>query len=226
MLGDVTARGRDPEVGITVHEATITLRIVAEADSEDEAQSKIRETRSVIFQRIGEYAFGDEDDELEHVVIRALRSIGARLAVMEVGTGGLLAHRLTEVRDSADCFVGGLVLSASDTTGKIAPSLDVSGIRHVATSREAAEFLAGRCRDLFGADYSLAVGALSHVDDHENAGVPPRVWIALADNSHIETSEISIAGDPAILKSRVVKSILNFLRLKLLREHIISRHAD
>jgi nicotinamide-nucleotide amidase len=31
LLGDVTVCGRDLEVGITVHEATITLRIVASA---------------------------------------------------------------------------------------------------------------------------------------------------------------------------------------------------
>ena len=82
MLGDVTARGRDPEVGITVHEATITLRIVAEAPSVALAQGKIDATKQIIYQRMGHYAFGEEDDELEHVVVRQLETAGKTLAVV------------------------------------------------------------------------------------------------------------------------------------------------
>jgi nicotinamide-nucleotide amidase len=41
ILGDLTARGRDPEIGITVHEATIMLRIVAHGESVEVCDSKI-----------------------------------------------------------------------------------------------------------------------------------------------------------------------------------------
>ena len=41
ILGDLTARGRDPDVGITVHEATITLRITAVASSVDDCRATI-----------------------------------------------------------------------------------------------------------------------------------------------------------------------------------------
>lgn len=88
MLRDVTARGRDPEVGITVHEATITLRIVSTARSVAEARAKIEATKKIIYERMGTYAFGEEDDELEHVVVRLLRERQETLAVAEVATGG------------------------------------------------------------------------------------------------------------------------------------------
>ena len=62
MLGDLTARGRDPEIGITVHEATITLRIVAHGKSADECRAKIEAAKAAIRERMGEQVFGEEDE--------------------------------------------------------------------------------------------------------------------------------------------------------------------
>ncbi|HEY4263085.1 MAG TPA: molybdopterin-binding protein, partial [Schlesneria sp.] len=53
MLGELTARGRDPDVGITAHEATITLRITAEGLSAEECREKIERTRNAIINRMG-----------------------------------------------------------------------------------------------------------------------------------------------------------------------------
>src|SRR5579872_1689085 len=111
LLGDVTARGRDPEVGITVHEATITLRIVATAPDVPEALEKIAQTKRIIYERMGEYAFGEEDDELEHVIVRMLRARSQTAAIIELATGGLLSHRVTSVAGYERCFRGALVLA-------------------------------------------------------------------------------------------------------------------
>src|SRR5262249_26790889 len=117
MLGEVTARGRDPEVGITVHEATITLRIVSSAPSIAEALAKIEATKKIIYERMGDYAFGEEEDELEHVLVRMLCERSQTLAIGEAATGGLLAHRLTSVRGHERCYRGGLVASAARSAG-------------------------------------------------------------------------------------------------------------
>ena len=106
-LGDLTRRGREPEVGITVSKATITLRITAQGDTEEDCALKIRETRHVIYERMGRTVFGEEDDELQHVLIRLLGERGETLSVAESGTGGLLAHAMTEVDGFESCFQGG-----------------------------------------------------------------------------------------------------------------------
>ncbi|HTI52311.1 MAG TPA: CinA family nicotinamide mononucleotide deamidase-related protein [Planctomycetaceae bacterium] len=217
-LGDVTARGRDPEVGITVHEATITLRIVAEGGTVEEAQRKIDGTKRVIYERMGEYAFGEEDEELEHVVVRALGFAGRTLALIEAGTGGLIAHRLTDVSGHESCFAGALVLPDVSRSGLqfgFSPTAfgDAGPI-----SAAGAQALARHTRELFGADLALAVTDATHADFRETATTPPIVYVALADEATVDVRELNVAGDPAILKSRVAKSALNLVRLKLLRE--------
>lgn len=204
MLGDVTARGRDPEVGITVHEATITLRIEAHAPTIPAALDKIAATKRTIYERMGEYAFGEEDEELEHVVVRMLQQHGQTLATAEAATGGLIAHRLTSVAGHAGCYRGGLVVTDPATA---------------AGGDQAVRQLAQSCRERLQSDWGLAIGPCSNTDDSEQAATAPVIWLALADARTVKTIELNVAGDPAILKSRTAKSALNLLRLALLRGH-------
>jgi nicotinamide-nucleotide amidase len=212
MLGDVTARGRDPEVGITVHEATITLRIVAAARTIPAALEKIAATKKIIYERMGQYAFGEEDDELEHVVLRMLGERGQSLSIAESATGGLLSHRLTTVRGHEATFRGAVVLSAAEAAGNLLGA-SPAGLKETETVR----ILAEACRARFGSDWALAIGESSRKEDSEAAADAPVVAIALAGRDGPRAVELNIAGDPEIVKSRVAKSALNLLRLKLLK---------
>jgi nicotinamide-nucleotide amidase len=215
MLGDVTARGRDPEVGITVHEATITLRIVASAPTIAEALAKIEATKKIIYERMGDYAFGEEDDELEHVLVRMLCERSQTVAIGEAATGGLLAHRLTSVRRHECCYRGGLVApSAAFAGGLFDCSAETTGMIRFSSAAEV-RHLAETSRSRFGADWGLAIGECSRRDDSESALDAPVLFIALAGADGARAVELNVAGDPEILKSRVAKSALNLLRLKL-----------
>jgi nicotinamide-nucleotide amidase len=213
MLGDVTARGRDPEVGITVHEATITLRIVATAPSVPEALDKIATTTAIIYERMGDYAFGEEDDELEHVVVRMLSELNQTLAIVESATGGLLAQRVTSVAGSEKCFKGALV-----AVDEAAAVQRFTQFTLAPDGRNGAIAMALNCRLSFGTDWALAVGKCSRSYDNESESKAPIVYIALADpDSTCTAIELNVAGDPAIVKSRVAKSALNLLRLKVMK---------
>src|SRR5690606_40444929 len=107
LLGDLTARGRDPEVGITAHEATITLRISAHGRTAEECDARITEAAGQARRLLGHYVYGIEDEELEHIVVHQLRERCLSLASVESGTGGLVAHRLLRFAGSwAWCVTG------------------------------------------------------------------------------------------------------------------------
>src|ERR1044072_1956465 len=72
MLPDLIRRGREPSVGITVHAATITLRITAAGSTPEECYAAMEPTIATIRECLGSLVYGEEDDELEDAVVRLL----------------------------------------------------------------------------------------------------------------------------------------------------------
>jgi nicotinamide-nucleotide amidase len=207
MLGDVTARGRDPEVGITVHLATITLRIVAEGTTASECDAKIAATETIIRQRLGNYVFGEEDEELQHVVLRQLARSGQTLATAEAGTGGLLASCLTAESSEAPGYVGGVVLGNSTVRELLLPTGAV-----VSGTEEIARRMAESIRERLGTTWGLAVTEVAS----ETPDGPPVAYVAVASEHSSRATMLNLLGDPSIGRARLAKTGLNLLRLELI----------
>jgi nicotinamide-nucleotide amidase len=201
-------------VGITVSGATITLRITAAGATAEECLAAMEPTVATIHQCLGTLVFGEEDDEPEHAVARLLAQRGRTLAIVECGTGGLIAHRLSEVSESDGRFLGGLVIRGRSALTRL---LDISPElleQHTGPSAAITGLLASGCRDRFGADLALAVSEFPTFDPQ--TADPGRVYFALASEAGVTTSSIAFAGHPAILKTRTAKQALNIVRLALL----------
>lgn len=211
ILGDITSRGRDPEVGITAHEATITLRIKATGESVEICEKKISETHALIHERISDYIYGYEDEELEHVVVALLSEQKKTLATSECGTGGLLSYRLTDVFGSAGCYAGGLITPM--------PAIKV-GLQNKADedrsemNAEDAVSLAKEAREKYASDYALSI-VLDVNQSWQDVENVPQAFIALVADGTELVEEIGLTVNRAIAKSRVAKAALNLLRRTL-----------
>jgi nicotinamide-nucleotide amidase len=201
MLPDLIARGREPSVGITVHAATITLRITAAGSNSDECFAKMRPTIDTIRQCLGNLVFGEEDDELADVVVRMLSQNGRSLATIELGTRGLLAHWLACAAEGAETPITSQVITAPH------------GID--ATSHQFVEDLACSGRKESGVDYCLAISEFPH--DQGDSKAVPTYHFALATPNQVVVMPATLVGHKSIWQPRAAKQALNLLRLTMLK---------
>jgi nicotinamide-nucleotide amidase len=193
MLPDLVRRGRDPLVGITAHEATITLRIAARGRDAEECTAKIAATERLIRDCLGELVFGVEDEELEDAALAAVAATGGRLAIGESGTGG--ASAALAGRAEASRLASGLT---GVLMGAILLPRDNGDDSHA---------LARQAREQFAADVTLGIGPIRRAED--GRGV---VSLTLLRGRSLETVEHRLAGDPELVIRRAAKAGLDLVR--------------
>lgn len=223
LLGDLTRRGADPEVGITAHDATISLRIVAHGADAAECERKIAVTSAHIRERLGDLVFSEGEEEPEHVVVRLLREQRQTVAVVEAATGGHLLERLLTVPGAEEVCRGGLVLtSRSDVEhllglpGLTPPGAVVGGGDTSIRGHDVARRLATACRARFHADLGLAVSPAGEIPIDSAGTTVGGAWVALAAIPTVHSMEVRQTGNPAIFAPRTAKLALDLVRRRLL----------
>jgi len=211
MLPDLIRRGRDPRVGITVHRATITLRLTAEGGDRQACLQKMEPTIQTIQECLGDLVFGHEDDELEDAVVRLLRQRSQTLAVCEWGTQGLISRWLQGVAGDDHPLQGATLLRRREVLGSFLGADLPGSIR--GNDGETARLMAESIRRQSAADYGLSVSALPREDDES-----PQIFLGLAGPAGTDVKARPYSGHPDILLDLAAKQALNLLRLHLLGE--------
>jgi nicotinamide-nucleotide amidase len=216
MLPDLIRRGRQPAVGITVHAATITLRITAEGRTAEQCYAAMQPTVNTIHECLDNLVFGEEDDELEDIVVRLLAERGHTLATVEAGTAGMMAKWLSRATDvkappQGSGFQGGLVLCSPHAAATL---LGADLPIDVPTSEAFARAAAAACRERFATDYALSMGFFPD-EAIDSSGTATTYYFALARSEMVICRSGTLVSHPAIWKPRAAKQALNLLRLAL-----------
>lgn len=217
---DLTARGRRPEVGITAHDATISLRISCDCATEADALAEMAPTLAIIRERFADLIVGEaEGQDVAEALVAELVRTGMTLATAESCTGGLIAHRLTTIAGVSPHYPGGVVSYANQA------KIDLLGVpdslieTHGAVSAEVAEAMAIGVRDRLHADLGLSVTGVAG----PTGGSPEKpvglVYLGLATALGVATRRLELGPEQPreIIQSRAAKAAMNWARLELKR---------
>ncbi len=212
-LGNLTARGCNPEVGITASQAIISLSITARAGTADECQLLTNSVRERIYDRLGDAIFGEGEAELYQTVAEHLAERGIRIALLEgATTGGLLGQWLTENPRWATQLAHSRLFPTINSiqADSISDSCHNTALKNMATA----------LLETNTADFVLISSPCDLVDA---AGVKKQTGhVRVLGHGMDQTRDVSMTGNLAIFRQRAARSALNELRLHLLRNGAFS----
>lgn len=146
------------EVGYCARPGQVDVRFVGRGPN---CAELVRQACDCVRSRIGNFLYSEEDEELEFALVRTLASRGQTLALAESCTGGLLAHRITNVPGASDVMTAGYVTYSNqakqDLLGVRSETLKEYGAVSEAAVREMAEGARKRARTT----YALAISGIA-----------------------------------------------------------------
>lgn len=165
------------ELGYCARSGEVDIRLAARGPRRQElVASAVRVVREELHHQI----YGIEDETLEAAVVRALTERGLTVAVAESCTGGLIAHRITNVPGASVVFMGGCT-AYSDRVKQRFLNVPAEAIEaHGAVSETVARSMAEGARAKFDTDYALAVTGIAGPGGGTPAKPVGTVFIALA----------------------------------------------
>ncbi len=154
----------DPTIATYAKTGECTLRIASKRADRREAEDAVEEMIAKVRERIGEYIYSENDEELVQVVGRKLIEKGLTISAAESCTGGMFAAKLTEVPGISAVFDRSLVTYSNQA------KMEELGVREEtlnefgAVSEETAREMAEGVRRVSGSDIGISVTGIAGPD--------------------------------------------------------------
>jgi nicotinamide-nucleotide amidase len=197
------------ELGYCARPGQVDVRLAARATT---AKSIVAEAESIVRARLGAALYGEEEEEIEQVVIRRLTERGETLALAESCTGGCIAHRLTNVPGASGVLLAGLVAYSNDSKQLFLGVDPATLVKDGAVSPAVAQQMAEGARKRTGATYALSVTGIAGPgggSPHKPVGT---VFIGLAGPCPTQVEHKMNPFDRETFKNVTAQQALDMLR--------------
>ncbi|KKM08738.1 damage-inducible protein CinA [Clostridiales bacterium PH28_bin88] len=201
----------NPTLAPTAKPGEVHLRITAKAPGVPEADALIAELESKLRERLARNIYGVDQETLEGVVGGLLVKKGLTLGAAESCTGGLLAHRLTNIPGSSAYFKLGVVAYDNRWKVNILRVDEELLSRFGAVSPEVASAMATGIRLIAGTDLGVGITGIAGPGGATPEKPVGLVYLALDFQGKVKIRRELFMGQRVEVKERSAQSALTLL---------------
>ena len=216
LIGDLYAADKNIRIGLAAGEKGVDVRITSSKASEIETSRLSAELEEKITARLKDYIYGFDNEEMEEIVVRLLKEKGAKLAVAESCTGGLISKRLTDVSGSSACFDRGIVSYSNEAKIQMLKISNDLIKAYGAVSSQAAMAMAESVRRISNTELGIGVTGIAG----PTGGTPEKpvglVYIAISEKGkETRCKGYNFAGNRGMIRMKASQFALNMVRRAL-----------
>jgi nicotinamide-nucleotide amidase len=200
------ARDRNPLLGLLPHRGTITVELAAAGTMPEEVEALLRADLAALQDEFGRYIISQDGQDLPQVVAGLLVDRGLTIATAELGTGGLVAARLSEPEGVERWLRRSVVFAGEDETPP-----DLLG-------EEAAAKMAHEVREASQANIGVGVGAFVMSADNTSGRPYGMIDVAVNVLGHTSSRRLSFNGARARVREWAADAVLALVRLRVLEQ--------
>jgi nicotinamide-nucleotide amidase len=214
-VGHLIANLNNPTVGVLALPGQVDVRIAAKAANRDEAMRLIAPVEAEVRDLLGAAIFAADDETMEHVVGKLLRTQGKTVAVCEDLTCGQLAERVQTA--GTDCFGAGFICNSEASVRSLVKNVrDPANVDAILKDApRLTDELARAARELSGCDFGLALHAVADPNTKIQNLASGQAYVALTDGKKLLRRESASAGRGVYDRSRMTLNALDLLRTAL-----------
>lgn len=210
-IADLIQAQSNPTVAPYASEGEVTLRLTAQADTEQEAYRLMEPLETELRKRLGTYIYGVDKETLSVVIGNRLRERGQTVSVAESCTGGLLGASITEVPGSSDYFMSGFLTYSNQAKMEILAVSEEILNTYGAVSAECAKAMAEGCRHKSGSDWAISITGIAGPGGGSAEKPVGLVYIGISNSQETVVYEHRFYGDRTQVRTRSVKAALHGL---------------
>jgi len=148
---------------------------------------------------------------LEEQLGDTMRTRGATIATAESCSGGLIAHRITNVPGSSSYFLGGVISYSNEAKKSLLAVAEPDLAEHGAVSEVVARAMVQGIQEHFGADYALACTGIAGPGGGTDDKPVGLVYIGVAGPGDIRVERCTFDGDRESIKEQTAECALALL---------------
>jgi nicotinamide-nucleotide amidase len=165
---------------------------------------------------IPEFIYAEDEESLEMVIGKLLKSAKKTVCTAESCTGGEVAHLLTSVAGSSAYYKGSVIAYANSVKTQLLGVGEDIIEKNGAVSQETVKEMAIGARKLLKTDYAVATSGIAGPEGGTETKPAGTIWIAVASGKEVVFEKHVFGNDRITNIKRFTLAALNLLRKQII----------